>query len=143
MERQKRTCPSANRKERGASAVEFALVLPLLLLVVAGIIDFGRALYTQVMLTNAAREGARAAVMGTPTPTDVATRARAGAIGLRTSTPTLQVLPSMCPGSDGNATIQLSYRFEWLVLQPALNLVGAGSVLPPRLDAKAVMKCGG
>ena len=45
--------------DRGAAAVEFALLLPLLLLLVFGIIDFGRALNAQVTLTQAAREGAR------------------------------------------------------------------------------------
>ena len=46
-------------RDRGAAAVEFALLLPLLLLIVFGIIDFGRALNAQITLTQAAREGAR------------------------------------------------------------------------------------
>ena len=52
----------ALRSERGAAAVEMALMLPVLILLIGGIVDFGRAYYTQIMLTNAAREGARAAV---------------------------------------------------------------------------------
>ena len=51
-------------RDRGASAVEFALVLPLLLLIVFGIIDFGRALNAQITLTQAAREGARLDAVG-------------------------------------------------------------------------------
>jgi Flp pilus assembly protein TadG len=51
--------------ERGAAAVETAIVLPVLLFVIFGIIDFGRMLNTQLKLTEAAREGARAAVMQT------------------------------------------------------------------------------
>jgi len=47
--------------ERGQSLVELALVLPLLLLLVVGIIDFGRAYNNYIIITNAAREGARAA----------------------------------------------------------------------------------
>jgi len=44
----------------GTSTVEFALVLPLLLLLVFGIIEFGLLLYNKAMITNASREGARA-----------------------------------------------------------------------------------
>ena len=49
--------------ERGASAVEFALVLPLLFLIIAGIIDLGRVMFYSAITTNVAREGARAAVV--------------------------------------------------------------------------------
>ena len=52
-------------RDRGSVAVEFALLLPLLLLLVFGIIDFGRALNAQITLTQAAREGARLAALGT------------------------------------------------------------------------------
>lgn len=49
--------------ERGASAVEFALLLPLLMLILFGIIEFGLALYQQAVLTNASREGARSGIV--------------------------------------------------------------------------------
>jgi Flp pilus assembly protein TadG len=45
--------------DRGAVAVEFAIVLPVLLLALAGIVEFGRVFNAQIVLTNAAREGAR------------------------------------------------------------------------------------
>jgi Flp pilus assembly protein TadG len=48
-----------NNSEKGASAIEFAVILPLLLLLVFGIIEFGIILYNQAVLTNACREGAR------------------------------------------------------------------------------------
>lgn len=48
------------RREQGASAVEFALVLPLLLVLVLGAIDWGYYLFTAEIVGNAAREGARA-----------------------------------------------------------------------------------
>jgi hypothetical protein len=50
--------------EKGAELVEFALTFPLMLLVVLGIIDFGLLLQRYEVLTNAAREGARVAVLG-------------------------------------------------------------------------------
>ncbi len=46
-------------RERGAAAVEFAIILPVLLLVMFGIVEFGTLMYDQIMVTNAAREGAR------------------------------------------------------------------------------------
>jgi Flp pilus assembly protein TadG len=51
------------RSETGAELVEFALVFPLLLLVVLGIMDFGLLFQQEEVLTNAAREGARVAVL--------------------------------------------------------------------------------
>ena len=50
-------------QERGAELVEFALALPLLLVVFGGIIDFGLLLQRHQVLSNAAREGARLAVL--------------------------------------------------------------------------------
>lgn len=47
------------KKENGQSAVEFALVLPILLLIVCGILDFGWLFYNQLSVENACREGAR------------------------------------------------------------------------------------
>ena len=51
------------RTEKGQAMVEFALVLPLLIALLCGIIDFGWLYYNQITLNNAAREGARYAVI--------------------------------------------------------------------------------
>ncbi len=51
------------RSEQGTAIVEFAIVLPLLLVILFGIIEFGFLLYNQAMLTNAAREGARTGII--------------------------------------------------------------------------------
>ena len=52
------------KQNRGQSLVEFALVLPLLMILVFGIIDFGMGLRSYISLTNATREGARFAAIG-------------------------------------------------------------------------------
>ena len=52
--------------ERSQSLVEFSLVLPVLLLLALGIVDFGMGFKSYVELTNATREGARYAVVGNP-----------------------------------------------------------------------------
>lgn len=54
--------------DRGAAAVEFALVVPLLLAIVFGVIGFGRVFSTQIDLSNAAQEAARYAVFAPTVP---------------------------------------------------------------------------
>jgi Flp pilus assembly protein TadG len=56
---------------RGAAMVETALVLPIFFMVVLGVIEFGRAMMVAQLLTNGAREGARAAVLPGATNTSV------------------------------------------------------------------------
>lgn len=51
------------KSQSGAAAVEFALVLPILALLVFGIIEFSFVLYDKAMITNASREGARAGIV--------------------------------------------------------------------------------
>ena len=60
----KRAC---RQSERGSVAVEFALLIPILLLVLFGVINFGVLMYNQAVMTNAAREGARWAAIHTTT----------------------------------------------------------------------------
>lgn len=50
--------------ERGAQVVEFAIILPIFLMLVMGMIDFGRGYFSWIIITNGAREGARAAAVG-------------------------------------------------------------------------------
>ena len=64
-----RPCRRRRIKRRGAAAVEFALVAPVFFLMVFGMIEFGRMVMVQQVITNASREGARLAVLDSPTPT--------------------------------------------------------------------------
>ena len=51
------------RRQAGSNLVEFALVLPLLLILVMGIVEVGLVIYDKAVITNAAREGARAGIV--------------------------------------------------------------------------------
>jgi len=51
------------RRQEGSNLVEFALVLPLLLILVMGIIEVGLVIYDKAVITNACREGARAGIV--------------------------------------------------------------------------------
>lgn len=61
--RASRWCSAACRDERGQALAEFALVLPLILFFIAGIVEFGRAWNIKQAVTDAAREGARYTVV--------------------------------------------------------------------------------
>jgi Flp pilus assembly protein TadG len=64
LQMQRERVSTRRRSERGAEIVEFALVLPVLLLIGLGICDFGMLFQRYEIVTNAAREGARAAAVG-------------------------------------------------------------------------------
>jgi len=100
---------SRKARDRGSVAVEFALVVPALLLIVFGLIDFGRALNAQISLTGAAREGARLAAFGDPNA-QVQSRVAAAAPSL--SGVTVTVAASCLPGAGptANAQVDVSIR---------------------------------
>jgi Flp pilus assembly protein TadG len=60
-----------SQERRGAAVVEFAIIVPLLFMLVFGIIEFGRMMMVQQVATNAAREGARKAVLHGMTASEV------------------------------------------------------------------------
>ncbi len=124
------------RTQLGAAAVEFALILPVMMLVIGGIVDFGRAYFTQIQLTNAAREGARAAIVGG----DGVARATAAAGGL-TNFSAIVPPPPCTPNTDVTATTQVT-KFQWIVLGPIMGMFPGGSgALPTTLESTAVMRC--
>lgn len=65
---------SAGNRRRGAAMVEMAVCFPVFMLILLGIVEFGRALMVSQMLTNAAREGCRTAVIDGSTNADVESR---------------------------------------------------------------------
>lgn len=94
------------RSDEGAQLVEFALVLPLLLLVVLGIAEFGFIFQRYEVITNAAREGARMAVLpGYGNNAVIATRVNsyvaAGQVPTTTSNPAVVVETISIPVGGG------------------------------------------
>jgi Flp pilus assembly protein TadG len=136
--------PSSGRKtsDRGTAAVEFVLVLPVLLLIVFGIIDFGRALNAQISLTGAAREGVRLAALGYP---DAAIQARVAAAAPSLSGVTATVVASCPPGAGpaADAQVDVSYQFSFITPIGAIAgfFGGSGLGAPIGLTAQGVMPC--
>jgi Flp pilus assembly protein TadG len=56
------------RSQKGTAAVEFAIILPILILLVFGIIEFGFLFYDKAVITNASREGCRTGIVYRETP---------------------------------------------------------------------------
>jgi Flp pilus assembly protein TadG len=98
--------------DRGAAAVEFALVLPILLMLVFGIIDFGRAWNAQIDLTQSAREGVRVYVISgdTSAATTRATQAAAPLTGITASV--TKTCPSVPSATDyGEVTVTMPFTY--------------------------------
>ena len=134
--------------ERGAAAVEFALLLPLLVLLIFGMIDFGRAINAQITLTQAAREGARvlaiqgASALGSDGQPTYVDRAQAAAIGLSGvtvtdlpdgNTPSETGCPANASQTGDDAVVQVTYKFTFITpvgsfFGPTMKLTATGQM---------------
>ena len=116
-------------KHRGATAVELALILPLLLLVVDGVMEFSMLMYDKVILTNAAREAARAgAVIQTVKLTtaeiaEVAQSYCASYLLTFGSAPTVSVLvnQSVDPVFQTRLTVTVSFTYHSVLMSSILS----------------------
>jgi Flp pilus assembly protein TadG len=119
--------------DRGAAAVEFALVLPLLMLLVLGCVDWGYYFYIDQLVTNGAREGARAGAVADAATSDPLTVAHDAAVqylaDVRLSAPaTVTADPAVLAGSAAvRVTIRYPVGSVTGFLQPT-----AGVVLVPQ-----------
>ena len=123
--------------------VEFALVLPVLVLLLFGIIEFTRAYNAKTTMTHAAREGARVGVLPGYQDTDVQARvdtylAASGLSGPRTTT--VEDVPVATPAGVFTArSVLVNYTYSFTVLGPVGSVFG-GSFGTVPLKAKAVMR---
>jgi Flp pilus assembly protein TadG len=100
-----------NADDAGASALEFALVAPVLLLLVLGLIEFGFMFQVQLALTHGAREGARIAAVGQFDPAVIISRSYP-------VTPAIATAPNppSAATSGQPITVTLTYDYDWQVL---------------------------
>ena len=115
----------ASRRDAGQSLAEFAILLPVLMAVVIGIFEFGRAWNVDQVLTNAAREGARLAVIQTAGEGDVLDVVQ-DALSNASLDPDLAAIEvdGMDDGIGAPVSVQIDYPFEFTFLGPILSLLG-------------------
>ena len=120
------------RDEHGASAVEFAFIVPLLLLLVLGIAEFGHAFQVQGTLSAAAREGARVmALQNDPAAARRAVRDAAPTLDPAVADAQIAVTPAACPltsTTTTNVRVTVDYPMPFLTdfFGADIDLTGTG-----------------
>ena len=123
------------RREAGQSLVETALVLPVLLIILMGIFDFGRAIFAYNAVSNSAREAVRVAIVNQNT-TAVEDEAKRSAIGLDPTEIDVTFDIPDCATVLVGCTAQVTVDNEWAAITPIIgNLIG-----PIQLSSTTEMK---
>jgi Flp pilus assembly protein TadG len=134
--------------ECGAELIEFALVFPLLLMVVLGIVDFGFLFQRMEVVTNAAREGARIAVLPGYATADVTARVtnyvQTGGVPTTGTNPVISVTNVSIPTGVGgpNLTgkrVQVTYTHSYIFIGPIAGWFG-GSFTSVPVSAVSIMR---
>jgi Flp pilus assembly protein TadG len=126
------------RGERGATAVEFAFIVPLLIVLVLGIAEFGRAFQVAGQLSAAAREGVRVmALQNDPAAARDAVREAAPALDPAVTDAQITITPAACPVNGAtNATVRLTVTYPHPFIT---DFFGSGV----DLTGTGVMRCNG
>ena len=135
------------RSEKGAALIEAAVTVPIILLISVGIFEFGRAYQTQQVLTNAAREGARLAVIEGSTDAEVRARVNAyltagGLTTLADGNIPINRTTAVTATATGS-TVEINYPFQFIVLNPVVRLVAPSDTTtggPITMKAASMMR---
>jgi len=125
------------REQRGASVVEFALVLPLLIALVIGIAEFGHAFQVKSTLSAAARESARTmALQNNAAQARVTARSAAGTLDPALTDAQIVITPATCPAGTTTTSVRvtITYRMPYLT-----GFFGSGV----DVNGTGVMRCNG
>ncbi len=130
--------------ERGAELIEMAIALPLLLLVVLGIVDFGFLFQRYLVLTNAAMEGARVAVLPGYTIADAQARASTYALTGGVPAPVNAVATAVSLAGAGGGSwpgmrITVTHVYRYQYIGPIAGLFG-GSFASITLTAQSTVR---
>jgi Flp pilus assembly protein TadG len=144
----------SRRNQRGVAVVEFALVLPLLLLVLFSIVEFGLIMYDKAMITNASREAARSGVVyaipylpasapaGTPSISAVATNYLTNnLINLGSASPSVSVPSGACAATGSQLQVVVTYKFTGMALGTKYNPLASQVNNALSLSSATTMTC--
>jgi Flp pilus assembly protein TadG len=137
-----RACRTCRRNRQGAAAVEFAVVAPVFFLMIFGMIEIGRAVMVQQIITNASREGARIAVLDSTTPThdtvvnSVKSYLQNGGVSGSAATVTISPNEPTSAGYGQPVTVTVQIPFSSVSWLPTPIFLGSTS----KLTASTVMR---
>lgn len=126
------------KPERGAAAVEFAIILPILMMVLLAIMEFGYAFFIQASVASAARVGVRSYAINYTVPNSQVTATNYAKAGLPAPTDLKTAVFTPACVRDGQTTLTITYRYHSLtglldrILGNDITVTGQGS-----------MQCGG
>ena len=127
------------KEEKGQSVVEFALVLPVLLLILCGILEFSWALYGKLSLENTAREAARAGSVGA-TVTEATANAQNTIVAIipdYLNDSLVDTISFSTPSDPGSGNIVVNLQADTEALTPLAGVFGMNEI---HLESECVMK---
>lgn len=116
------------KNEKGQSFVEFALILPVLLIIVMGIFEFGLMFNAYITISNASREGARLGSLG-GTDIEVTQRVETTASHLNSANMTVTITPSSRSRGD---MLTVLVEYDYSLITPVIS-----NILSPLVDLEA------
>lgn len=130
----------SGKAQKGVALIETALTLPLVLLVIFGIFNFGFALYNKAVITNASREAARAGIVYTAGANDEAIKAYAESVALQYCNGRMISLgvQSSCQPTATISGDDLQVKVDYSFKNVAGAFVGIGNAM--ELSAQTVMR---
>jgi Flp pilus assembly protein TadG len=131
------------KAEKGQSLLEFALIVPILLIILAGVLDLGRLYYAYVAVTDAAAEGASYAAIHPQANAraEVLQRAQEASGALVQIDPTMVQID--CPAIAAGAPITVTVSYSFTVATPLLNVIVPSGELRLRAVATESILTGG
>ena len=133
-------CPRGENsaRERGTALIEFALILPFLLVITLTVVDLSRAFWIKSVAATAARQGARTAAVVTSSDADTI-RSQVRRVLNLANIETADIGTITITPANGQIEVEVPVHFNWLYLG-LLNLFGSTFTNPQTITARAVFR---